>query len=98
MRDRKPVTMAMATKYYHYTLLVYSRILLVSSCEINLNIPDLNMIFPSNIPQLNMTLKSLHYCHSYQARRQQINNVGWSGRRSLPCSVSLCCWHAIDRV
>ena len=26
-------------------MLVYSRILLVSSCEINLNIPDLNMIF-----------------------------------------------------
>ena len=34
---------------YYYILLFYSTILLVSSYEINLNIPHLNMIFTSNI-------------------------------------------------
>jgi len=38
--------------------LFYSTILLVSSCEIKLNIPHLNMIFTSNIPQVNMTFTS----------------------------------------
>ena len=43
---------------FYYILLFYSIILLVSSYEINLNIPHLNMIFTSNIPQLNMTFTS----------------------------------------
>ena len=43
---------------FYYILLFYSTILLVSSNEINLNIPQLNMIFTSNIPQLNMTFTS----------------------------------------
>ena len=43
---------------YYYILLFYSTILLVSSYEINLNIPHLNMIFTSNIPRLNMTFTS----------------------------------------
>ena len=67
----------------------YSTILSVSSCEINLNIPHLNMIFTSNIPQLNMTLQvDNNYknccvvtiiCVSQVIRRHAAtaNNVGW---------------------
>ena len=99
--SRKCLQSPYAKNNNYYTLLYYSKVLLVSSCKINLNIPQLSMIFQAIFQSWKKVNNNHEDCcivtiivivrleDSYSKHW-----VEWEEDFALP--LSFCCWNAIE--